>query len=269
MKKTWVDNLIMAKTEIHIGTSGYHYDDWKNVFYPEEIQPSDYLQHYSRFFNTLELNGTFYKLPNPEHLIKYTDEKLQPFTLSMKAYRGFTHGEGSRAVIREMLTAIQPVIRAGVLKTLLFQFPFSFKYSRDNWRKIEMVSEEVRGVAPVLEFRHRSWFDELVLDKLRESGLAVCGTDMPGIGKLPGCRLPQTGDLGYFRFHGRNAAKWWDHDQAWERYDYLYSDDLIKKLIPGLKCWLSERKTCYIFFNNHYRGQAVQNAQLLMAFLNV
>lgn len=267
MKRSQESNALMSNSKVYIGTSGYHYDDWKSVFYPDGIQAGQYLYHYSRFFNALELNGSFYKLPDPEHLLKYNDTRLQPFHLSMKAYREITHGDGGRALIRQMLGAIEPVVKSGVLKTLLFQFPFSFKYSDAHMNKVEMISAEIHGVLPVMEFRHRSWFSDSAMAKLTELGIVVSGTDMPTMGKLPGCRLPETGDLGYVRFHGRNNAKWWDHEHAWERYDYLCSDDTIKGLLPALKQWINKRKTTYIFFNNHYRGQAVQNAQLLMAFL--
>ena len=91
--------------------------------------------------------------------------------------------------------------------------------------------------------------------------------DAPDLPGLPGRDCRVTAPLGYIRFHGSNAEKWWDHDQAWERYDYLYSPQELREWLAPLKQIREEAGEVQVFFNNHYQGQAVRNAQLLMAFL--
>lgn len=252
--------------QVYIGTSGYHYDDWKGTFYPSDAHSDDFLRRYCRFFNSLELNVSFYRMPDPAALEKFLHPDLKPLVLSMKAYRDLTHGEGNMQLLRTFMQSVKGLISGDCLKTILFQFPFSFSFSEKNWDRVLMFRGETPGVHPVMEFRHSSWFRQAVMDKFIEHKISICGTDMPGIGKLPGFKLPETCSPAYFRFHGRNTQKWWDHDHAWERYDYMYGEDLISSLAGKLKNWLRSHPEAYIYFNNHYRGQAVQNAQQLLAF---
>ncbi|MCD4653697.1 DUF72 domain-containing protein [bacterium] len=253
-------------TRIFVGTSGYYYEDWRGLFYPKSLHRKDFLKYYCQYFNALELNTTFYQMPEKDKLIKYTDPDLQPLVLSMKAHRDITHGHAGTQVLREFMTEIKPVIECGILKILLFQFPFSFCYSEKAWDKIIMISREVPRIKPVIEFRHKSWFQEDILLRIRDLGIAVCAIDMPRLGKLPGQQLPITCSPAYMRFHGRNKDKWWDHKEPWERYDYLYTEKDLTKLIPSIREWIEKQTTAYIFFNNHYQGQAIKNAQLMMAF---
>jgi uncharacterized protein YecE (DUF72 family) len=78
-----------------------------------------------------------------------------------------------------------------------------------------------------------------------------------------------TSPIGYVRFHGRNAAKWWQHEHAYERYDYLYTEDELAEWVPKIRELADETDKTYLFFNNHYQGKAGQNAQMMAQLLNL
>ncbi|MBN1878983.1 DUF72 domain-containing protein [bacterium] len=254
-------------TEIIIGTSGYSYPDWRGHFYPDRLPDNGFLDYYSRFFNGLELNYSFYRMPAPATIKRFLHPGYNSLNVSFKAFRGITHQIKENHCLKEFLQALSPLIERNRVKTVLFQFPYSFRPDPEAWDRLEMISEQVNGPVPVLELRHSSWFSPDNLDRLSRMNISVCALDMPCIDDLPGQRLPVTHSVGYMRFHGRNAVQWWTHDQAWQRYDYLYSNQQLRAMVPALHQWIRKHRSVYFFFNNHYRGQAVQNAQLLMAFL--
>ncbi|MBN1297975.1 DUF72 domain-containing protein [bacterium] len=261
------DTIRPAEPRVNIGTSGYYYTDWKGHFYPDTLRKEDYLPYYRLFFDTVELNFSFYQMPVSTQLLRFADLALQPLSISMKAYRGITHEDADTELIEVFMSRVDVLIRAGILKTVLFQFPFSFRESPAGWEKLEGIVRHVHGVIPVVEFRHVSWFTPEALRRLEHLDIVVCGTDMPTLNDLPGCRLHSTHAVGYMRFHGRNAGTWWNRGDAYERYDYLYTRQELLDLVPALKKWISRHSEVYIFFNNHYRGQAVQNGQMMIAFL--
>lgn len=253
--------------ELFIGTAGYSYPDWKNVFYPSTLPANRYLEHYTKFFNALEVNFTFYRMPSSRSIRNLTSMDYQELHLSFKAHQSLTHQSMEIPLLKEFLAGLEPLSDQNRVKTLLFQFPYSFQPCNEAWDRLSEIAHYVCGVVPVVEFRHSSWFTADTLGRLSGMGLAICAVDMPGTDDLPGVRLPVTHPVGYMRFHGRNQARWWKHEQAWQRYDYLYSERQLEGMLPELRTWMERHRTVYFYFNNHYRGQAVQNAQLLMAFL--
>lgn len=253
--------------KIAIGTSGYVYDDWKGVFYPPSLPPKDYFTYYSNFFSALELNFSFYRMPTGNMVNRFLHSHSCMPELSLKAFRGITHSRDPDNAIPAFLQVIKPLVDSGRIQTILFQFPYSFQPGRDSWNLLEKIAMQNPGVTGVVEFRHVSWFSDTHLRKTAELNLSVCALDMPAIGDLPGIQLPVTHPIGYMRFHGRNTEKWWNNRKSWERYDYRYPIKTLSNLLPALRNWIDQHRKVYLFFNNHYRGQAIQNAQTMMAFL--
>ncbi len=250
-----------------IGTSGYSYNDWKGVFYPESMLQKDFFDYYALFFSALELNYTFYRMPTTVSLTRYSGlGRLCP-VLSVKAYKSYTHEHQNTRPLIEMLSSLQPLIDNDRLKTILFQFPWSFRPGQYAWDKLHDISEAVQYCTPVVEFRHVSWFADDILQKLKQMNLSVCALDMPNNDDLPGTQFPITHQVGYMRFHGRNISQWWNSDAGWKRHNYLYTYTDLKQLLPQVRSWIQSHQQSFLFFNNHYRAQAVNNAQLLMAFL--
>lgn len=253
--------------ELFIGTAGYSYPDWKNVFYPPNLAVERYLEHYAKFFNALEVNFTFYRMPSSRSIRNLLTTEFRGLRLGFKAHQSLTHQRREPSLLIEFLTGLKPLIDRDQVRTLLFQFPYSFQPCPEAWEWLSEIAHHVKGPVPVVEFRHRCWFTTDNLARLSGMRFVICALDMPEKDELPGVQLPAMHPVGYMRFHGRNDARWWNHEQAWQRYDYLYSERQIEEMLPRLRSWMEQHRTVYFYFNNHYRGQAVQNAQLLMAFL--
>jgi len=257
---------------IYIGTSGFSYDDWREVFYPAALAKRDYLLYYVSRFPALELNSSYYAIPSPRLIGSLIERTSEDFKIVVKAYRGITHERNSdlEATLKTFLDAVAPLSDVGKLAGLLFQFPYSFHFGERQLALVEGLLERVAEWPTVVEFRNERWMKEKVLEMLRDHEAALCCVDEP---RLPGLIPPEavctSKKLGYVRFHGRNAEKWWEHEEAWERYDYLYQEEELEEWRKGIT-WLADRtdKT-FIFFNNHRNGQAVLNARDMGRLLGV
>lgn len=121
----------------------------------------------------------------------------------------------------------------------------------------------------VVEFRNSAWISEDTFALLKDLGLGFCSVDEPRLKGLIPPVAAATSAIGYVRFHGRNAAKWFKHDQAYERYDYLYSEEELNEWIPKVKDIESKTVQTYVFFNNHYQGKSVRNAMMFAKLLGL
>lgn len=146
---------------------------------------------------------------------------------------------------------------------MLAQFPYSFACNRVNRDYLEVFREHLGDLPVVVEFRNAGWLRGEVLEWLRRHNLGFCCVDEP---RLPGLIPPLaavTSDIGYVRFHGRNAAKWWQHEHSYERYDYTYSAEELQEWVPKINEIDSRAKITFVFANNHWRGQAVNTIRQL------
>jgi uncharacterized protein YecE (DUF72 family) len=255
---------------VYIGTSGYSYEDWVGPFYPDGTDKSDMLAYYARYFRAVEINFTYYRMPNARTMAAIAAKAAGRVLFAVKLVGELTHEreDGDPKLIRNYLEALRPMTDQNVLGVILAQFPWSFKRTGDALAYLQWLSEKLSGHPLAVEFRNREWDDPAVLETLREAGVAYVNVDEP---KLKGLIRPSdyaTSDkVGYFRFHGRNAAKWWKHERAEERYDYLYTKDELTEWIPRIKKVAGETGKTYVFMNNHPLGKAVENARQLMEML--
>lgn len=256
---------------VRIGTSGFSYDDWHGFFYPEELESRNRLTYYAQHFRTMEINSTFYRLPNAGMFHSFVRKTPADFCFVVKAYRGLTHAreEASPEAFQQFLEALTPLYQSDQFGCLLAQFPGSFRPEEENRRYVEFFRRQVGKLPTVIEFRHADWVTQETLDWLHDLGLGFCCVDEP---PLPGLMPPLTAattNVAYVRFHGRNADKWWKHDEAWERYDYLYNETELSEWGPRIQFLADQADTTYVFFNNHYQSQAVQNARQLAQQLDL
>jgi uncharacterized protein YecE (DUF72 family) len=263
------DNNKGIYDNIYIGTSGYSYVDWVGPFYPDGTRKGDMLAYYSRYFRAVEINFTYYRMPNARTMAAIAAKAAGRVLFAVKLVGELTHGEGRNPkLIRDYLEALRPMAEQDLLGVILAQFPWSFKRSDDALAYLQWLTDVLRGHILAVEFRNREWDDPAVLEGLREAGIAYVNVDEP---KLKGLMHPSdyvTSDrVGYFRFHGRNAAKWWKHERAEERYDYLYTKDELTEWVPRIKKVAGETGKTYVFMNNHPLGKAVENARQLMEML--
>lgn len=251
--------------KILIGTSGYSYDDWVGPFYPPGTKQADFLEYYAREFPVTELNFTYYRMPDAYLTRRMSVLTPGSFLFTIKAHKTLTHEirpEAFRAEAEAFLSGIEPIRDAGKLGAILLQFPFGFHYTNENRRYLDSLCSTLHGFPLAVEFRNSQWQRESVSWGLRERGVALVNVDEP---QLMGLLKPQdqvTSKIGYLRFHGRNGGNWWNGDNV-TRYDYLYSDDELNEWVPKIIKMAESAQVILIVFNNHSKGQAIQNARRL------
>jgi uncharacterized protein YecE (DUF72 family) len=252
------------------GTSGFSYDDWRGYFYPEELPKGQMLAYYAGRFPTVEVNSSYYSLPHAATLEQMARKVPEGFSFVFKANKEMTHApELDPAVFAQFRAALPPLLDRGALGCVLAQFPWSFRHGPPQCDTLRRFRELMGEIPTVVEFRNSGWARDEVYEFLREQRLGYCCVDEPRLkGLMPPVALA-TSPIGYVRFHGRNAAKWWQHEHAYERYDYLYTEEELQSWVPKIQAVAAETERTYVFFNNHYQGKAGQNAQMLARLLDV
>jgi uncharacterized protein YecE (DUF72 family) len=257
----------MAK--ILIGTSGFSYDDWRDVFYPDGLARSDFLSFYAQEFPTVELNFSYYRMPEPAQCIRMLEKSAFRVEFVVKAFQGLTH-ELTDQSLSEILPAfkasIAPFWNEGRLGAVLLQFPQSFHYRAESRIYLESLIRGLRPLPLCVEFRQLGWVRDSVFAALKELQVGFVCVDEPPLQDLLPPIAEATSQVGYIRFHGRNRLKWYTGDTK-ERYDYLYRDDELKEWLPRVSAIAEKTEKVFLFFNNHRRGQAIANARSMKDFL--
>lgn len=247
---------------LYIGTSGYSYDDWVGRFYPEKTAKKDFFDYYRRSFNCVEINFTYYTLPS-QQAIRGIGRKAPPeFKFAVKAFKDMTIGlSQDPEIYANYRFSIDPLVKQDQLLCVLLQFPNKFTLSKDHVNHLAFIRDQWPDLPLSVEFRHRSWVDdERTFDFLREQKIAYCCVDEPRMPDLVPPITAVTTDFAYVRFHGRNAEKWYGGEHAWTRYNYLYNQDELSEWVQPVRELQGQVEDVLIFFNNHYSGNAAQNA---------
>jgi uncharacterized protein YecE (DUF72 family) len=261
-----------------VGTSGFSYDDWRGVFYPEGTAQREMLEYYAGKFPAVELNYTYYRMPAARAMAAMVRRVPSGFEFCVKAFQGMTHERPSesaeaRTLFEEFGRAMAPLREVGQLGCVLLQFPWSFKYGPEGLGYLSTCADLMGGLPAVVEFRNSGWVAapvrQEVFDRLRQLQFGFCSVDEPRLHGLMPRLAVATGDVGYVRFHGRNAKKWWTHGQASERYDYLYSREELEEWTDKIEQLARETKKTYVFFNNCHAGQAATNASMMAGLLGL
>jgi uncharacterized protein YecE (DUF72 family) len=254
---------------IRVGTSGYSYKDWIGPFYPEGLPERDMLLYYAREFDATEVNFTYYRLPNAYTLGAMARKVPEGFLFTVKASQELTHGrEDAAPAFHRFVEALRPLQDEDKFGCVLAQFPWSFRPTEENRAYLEFMREHFGDLPVVVEFRNAGWIGEETFDLLRRLNLGFCCVDEPRLKGLIPPIARATGPVAYVRFHGRNAAKWWQHEEAWERYDYAYSEDELHEWVPRIHELEQAAGSVYVFANNHWQGQAVTTAKQLRLLLS-
>jgi len=239
-----------------IGTSGWNYRHWSGVFYPQNMRPPAWLQHYAKFYDTVEVNNTFYRLPSPEVFVRWGNEAPAGFCFALKASRFITH---VKRLLEPERSAGEFLHRAaglgGNLGPILFQMPPS---GRTNPARLNLFLEYLRqqtilpDVQVVFEFREPSWLAPEVLAALEKANVALCLADWPEL-HVEG---PITADFVYIRRHGAGGV-----------YAGSYSRTALRHEAERIRAWLDEGRSVYVYFNNDANAHAVMNALTLKELL--
>ncbi|MDD4363287.1 MAG: DUF72 domain-containing protein [Atribacterota bacterium] len=253
---------------LYIGTSGFSYQDWIGYFYPETVKKGDMLSLYAKHFNSVEINASYYRIPPAAVYYQLQSKVPENFKFAVKANQEMTHSrKENQSVFQEFKASLKPLLDSDKLGCVLAQFPFSFHYNRENISYLGYFKGLTNPLPLVIEFRNIGWIREEVFEFLRENQIGICAVDQPDLKGLLPPITKTTSDLGYIRFHGRNKENWWQHEQAYQRYDYLYTENELKEWIPKIKEIKNQTTDQYIFMNNHYRGKAAKNALLIKELL--
>ncbi|MCZ3365247.1 MULTISPECIES: DUF72 domain-containing protein [Methanobacterium] len=234
-----------------LGCSGWYYNDWAGNFYPEKLSKSRWLEYYSKQFNTVEINNTFYRFPSEKTVKGWYNKTPDNFKLTLKANQVITHRRRFKNT-QSTLTRFYGLaeILNEKLGCILFQVPP--QKSKDIDFLKNAVNQFDLSKNNIIEFRHPSWYNDEVYDLLNESEVGFCSVssaDLPD-------DLVTTANITYIRFHGVGS----------EKYHYLYSDKELKEWVDKLKESNSDQVFCY--FNNDYNANAPKNAQMLQKMID-
>ena len=273
-------------SQLRIGTAGWSYKDWEGIFYPpgmsrRKIHPLEYL---ARFFDTTEINTSFYGPLKPE-LAKLWCRKVAAvnpnFLFTAKLYRAFTHSPiavmepTSAATIRptdedEKLTreGLDAIANEEKLGALLIQFPVSFKNTALNRDYIEKLLRQFIEYPRVVEVRHSSWNDPATLASFAQKNVGFCNIDQPLLGRSLAPTEHVTGAIGYIRLHGRNYEQWFESDNRNDRYNYLYNERELAGWKDRIMNVAEKAQATYVITNNHFESKAGVNALELKAMIS-
>ena len=232
---------------IWVGTSGYNYPEWKGSFYPSDLAAAKMLPYYAARFPTVEINYTFYRMPNEKLVGGWASQTPEPYRLTLKAPRRITHD--SR--LKNTGDLVQGFCRVAAslgpkLGALLFQLPPNMK--KDLAVFDAFLAELPPRVCGAFEFRHASWFDDEVFARLRDRNLALCVSDSEKLS----APVTVTADYAYFRLR----------DEGYTPDDIAKWADTIREKTAGCK-------DVYVYFKHEDEGKGPEFAQLLMTHLGI
>jgi len=235
--------------KLYIGTSGYSYNHWSGgVFYPSNLKQDKWLEYYCKHFNTVELNVTFYRLPQKQVFAGWNKRTPENFVFAIKGSRFITHIKRLRAAaepLKLMFKRAEPLSKK--IDVVLWQLPPKFKCDIKRLSDFLKNLQKYKNVRHVFEFRDASWFNKDIYKLLKKSNIAICSADWPECSN----DIHETCDFIYIRRHGASARL----------YSGCYSGAQLKKDANLIKKHLSKGKDVYIYFNNDTHGYAVKNAK--------
>jgi uncharacterized protein YecE (DUF72 family) len=232
---------------VRVGCSGWQYRHWRGDFYPPTLPQTRWFEHYASVFDTVEINNTFYRLPERPTFAAWAERAPAGFEFAIKASRFLTH-------MKKLKDPEEPVERlfsrmnglGSHLGPVLYQLP-------PNWTVDVERFEHFVGILPkharhVVEFRDPSWYIPAIRSVMVEQGVAICLHDMPGSATGRNALPPFV----YVRFHGSST-----------RYGGSYSDERLQQWATWIEGRLNDGGDVYAYFNNDMGGHAPRNALTL------
>jgi uncharacterized protein YecE (DUF72 family) len=249
--------------KIRVGPAGWSYKDWEGTVYPPHGSKFDHLAYLASFFDTIEINSPFYRIPPPTHAKSWVRRVANnpDFKFTTKVFRGFTHDdqEPAAADVKAFRDYLDPLADANRLGAVLLQYPWSFKNGEESRHKLTRLFSAFAGYPFALEVRHATFQNDEFLQFLNEHDVSWVNVDQPLFHDSVKPSDLATGALAYVRLHGRNYEKWFAHGESWERYNYLYSKEELAPWVDRIRTLATANET-YVVTNNHFRGQAIVNA---------
>ncbi len=239
-------------SKVFIGTSGYSYNHWVDDFYPLDVASNKRLEYYSEYFNTVEINNSFYNLPQKKTFAKWAKAVPDNFIFSIKANRYITHMKNlmvDKKPINRLINRAAPL--KGKLGPILFQLPPQWNINLDRLKDfINLLPQSQRYV---IELRNNTWYTKEVYSLLKKSKVGFCihdHQDAPSPEKV-------TADFIYLRFHGPDGD-----------YQSKYSQEQMESWAKKINQWQKRDIDVFAYFNNDFEAFAIDNAQMLKNLLS-
>jgi uncharacterized protein YecE (DUF72 family) len=240
-----------SSRQLHVGCSGWFYWHWRGGFYPVELPTNRWFEHYSKHFNTVELNAPFYSWPSPATVQAWVRQAgRRKFIYTVKASELITHVKRfarTKTLVKDFGHIAD--LLGSHMGCFLFQLPPSFHYTRSRLDRILAQLDPARR--NVVEFRHKSWWNDVVFTAFRETGSIFCSCSGP---RLPDELVKTANDI-YVRFHGI---------KQWYRHDYTRAE----LAIWAARIRESGANQVWAYFNNDRDGYAIKNARMLLRQLH-
>jgi uncharacterized protein YecE (DUF72 family) len=280
-------------TVIRVGPVGWSYPDWSGYVYPSRRPKGfHYATYLAEFFDTIEINTSFYNPIRPDHAAQWIDRvAANPrFVFTAKLWQRFTHetigknvdpansaGAASSTLAaaaaedeRAVRAGFDVLRAAGKLSAVLLQFPFSFHRTRETVAQLSALLKRFGDYPLVVEVRHASWKTPETFALLEEFNVGFCNIDQPVIGRSLEPSAESTSPIGYVRLHGRRYDTWFSDDPvvpSHERYNYLYSTEELAPWAKRVEKVAERAREIFVITNNHYQGKGVVNALQLISIL--
>lgn len=243
--------IVMAKGSLHIGTSGWSYKHWKNIFYPDKMPAVEYLAYYSQVFCTAEINTSFYHLPKPETLQRWIREVPKNFRFCPKISRYITHIKklnDPETTLPRFFDLFEPYKKR--LGPILLQLPATVAFHEEKVRPFFEALRRYKGYWYAIEARHDSWFQQEAIRLLKKYRISLVAAYSGG--RWPGAEMVTARHI-YLRFHGPDGS-----------YGTDYTGKALSSFAKKCLAWQAEGHTVWAFFNNDGQGYAVKDARLLI-----
>ncbi len=243
---------------IHVGTSGFYYKHWKGIFYPEDLKTSDWLRYYSKYFDTVEINSSFYHTVKPSTYESWFKKTPDKFNFCLKGPRYITHIKrlsDSKPSLRIFFDSFSSL--GDKTDIILWQFSKSFKANAERLKtflnELSKINKKQK-IRQAFEFRNQSWFNKEVYSLLKKENCAIVSSDSPDFPR----EEIETAPFAYFRFHGATFL-----------YSSKYSDRELRDWSLKIKKLLKKDKDVYCYFNNDMEAYAVENGRTLKKLLGL
>jgi uncharacterized protein YecE (DUF72 family) len=249
----------MAWNKVWVGTSGWNYKHWSGgVFYPPGLKPVEWLRYYCRFFETVEINYSFYRLPEKTVFESWQKTAPRDFCFSVKASRFITHMKRLLDPRESLSRLLENASGLGEkCGPILFQLPPRFPFDRDRLAALLDLLEEQSvfpGVRIALEVRDPSWYNDACFELLHTHDAALVLADQPGFA----AQGPLTAGFVFVRRHGPGGV-----------FGASYPEDTLAWDADRIRGWQAEGREVFIYFNNDPGGNAVRNARRLKELLGM
>ena len=270
----------MAAT-VRIGICSWADEGLVKTWYPRGVSTAEKrLRHYAERFDTVEADSPFYHLPDPAVTEKWAVRTPEGFVFHLKASGELTgHREpvgGVEAAAVAFLSSVAPLVGSGKARGVLLQHHPRVKKSAEAMEAIPRVAALLRPLVPLVEFRHRSWMEDVeradTLSWLEDNGLSYVSTDSPrtrASNVMPPVAAA-TAPVAYVRFHGRNWQTWNKRDatKSWQRFDWVYSPEELGEWVAPVGRLAGEAEEVYAMVNVNRDDQAPRAAAIFRRLLD-